>query len=774
MSSTPPINVDKAQEIIDRAGDIATLNMHEYVTLEHLLASLLGEASVKEVLVDLDVDVNELEKDLASFYTADILPKAQPGFAARRTPALVNAVKRATAQVMLSGRKKIQSTDLLLSLVEQADEDSHAFYFLAKYGVDEDSLKFVVSHPIHESAEESDEDGEDDENEVHLNKNQRVLAKYCVNLNDQAGKGLIDPLIGREAEVGSLILTTARRTKNNSILIGEPGVGKTAVVEGLAKMIVDGNVPESIQNAEVYSLDISALMAGAKFRGDMEERLKQVLKALESLEQPILFIDEIHMIMGAGASSGGGGMDVANLLKPALAKGQLRCIGSTTYEEFRKYFEKDRALLRRFQRLDVNEPSVADAKLIIHGLAEVYGSYHDVTYTPEALDAAVELTARYVNDKLLPDKAIDVIDAAGARQKIRPEADRIKIIDLAMIESEVSRIARIPARTIKEDEGEKLAHLEMDLRSTVFGQDSAVQTVTDAVIMARSGLRSPNKPQSSFLFTGPTGVGKTELAKQLSRTLSLPLIRYNMSEYMEKHSVSKLIGSPPGYVGHGDGAAGSGLLINDIEKTPHAILLFDEIEKAHEDVFKLFLQIMDDGMLTSSSGKTVNFQNVLIIMTSNVGASELQKNNIGFARDLDDRSGSDDSEINKTFAPEFRNRLDAIVKFSPLSKDNMIHIVTKFITELNVLAVDKNVQLEMTPEALDWLAEKGYDPKMGARPLARVIDNEIKKPLSRALIFGDLKRGGAALGSVLDGAFVLTTQAAVQDEEKVEETVLEG
>jgi ATP-dependent Clp protease ATP-binding subunit ClpA len=767
MSSTPPVNVDKAQEIIERAGDIATMNMHEYVTLEHLLASLLGESAVKEVLIDLDVDVDELEKDLVSFYGAGILPKAQEGFAARRTPALMNAIKRATAQVMLSGRKKIQPTDLLVSLVEQADEDSHAFFFLAKYGVDADTLKFVVSHPVHEA-----DDGEEEEDETAgLNKNQRLLARYCINLNDQAGKGLIDPLIGREAEVASLILTTARRTKNNSVLIGEPGVGKTAVVEGLAKMIVEGDVPDSIKTAVVYSLDISALMAGAKFRGDMEERLKQVLKALEELEQPILFIDEIHMIMGAGASSGGGGMDVANLLKPALAKGQLRCIGSTTYEEFRKYFEKDRALLRRFQRLDINEPSVEDAKRIVHGLSTVYGDYHGVTYTDEALDAAVELTARYVNDKLLPDKAIDVIDAAGARQKIRPEEDKIKIIDLSMIEAEVSRIARIPARTVKEDEGDKLAHLEIDLNASVFGQDVAVQTVTDAVIMARSGLRSPNKPQSSFLFTGPTGVGKTELAKQLSRTLSLPLIRYNMSEYMEKHSVSKLIGSPPGYVGHGDGAAGSGLLINDIEKTPHAILLLDEIEKAHEDVFKLFLQVMDDGMLTSSSGKTVNFQNVLIIMTSNAGASELQKNNIGFARELDDRQGADDAEINKTFSPEFRNRLDAIVKFLPLTKNNMIHIVIKFIEELNVLAADKNVHLDMSPEALEWLAEKGYDPKMGARPLSRVIDDLIKKPLSRALIFGDLKRGGTALGTVVDGEFTLQTNAKA--EEKVEELVQE-
>ena len=769
MSGQPPLNVEKAQEIVDRASDIAAVNMHQYVTLEHILASLLVENAVIDVLNDLEVDVEELGKDLVGFFQTGSLPKAQVGQVPRQTPALVDMIRQATARVMLSGRQEIKPNDLLVSMVERADENSHAFFFLAKYGVELDELKFVVSHP--EGGGMGHDDDEDEDGE-RLNKNERVLARYTTNLNEQATKGRIDPLIGREEEVATLILTTARRTKNNSVLIGEPGVGKTAVVEGLARQIVEGNVPDSIKNAVVYSLDISALMAGAKFRGDMEERLKQILKALEGIEHPILFIDEIHMIMGAGSTSGGGGMDVANLLKPALAKGSLRCIGSTTYEEFRKYFEKDRALLRRFQKLDVNEPSVEDAKRILRGLAPVYAEYHGVEYNEEALDAAVELTARYVTDRLLPDKAIDVIDAAGARQKIRPQEDRLSVITLDLIESEVSRIARIPARTVKEDESHKLSHLDSDLRGAVFGQDSAVEAVVDAVITARAGLRAANKPQASFLFTGPTGVGKTELVKQLSKTLGLPLLRYNMSEYMEKHSVSKLIGSPPGYVGFGDGGSGSGLLINDIEKTPHAILLLDEIEKAHEDIFKIFLQVMDEGTLTSSSGKAVSFQNVVFVMTSNAGAQELQKNNIGFGK-MDDRQGADDEVINRTFAPEFRNRLDAIVKFKSLSGENMIHIVTKFIGELNQLAAEKNVAVEASQAAMEWLAVKGYDPKMGARPLARVINDHIKKPLSRALVFGPLKNGGTAFVEVVDGELQVSFTAAVENT-RTEESLQEA
>lgn len=763
MSSTPPINSDKATEILDRAGDIATVNMHEYVTLEHLLAALLVEGHVITALQELEVDVEELGRDITSFYTSGILPKAAEGFVARRTPALLDAVKRAAAQVMLSGRKKITATDLLVALVDQADEDSHAFYFLAKYGVDSEALKFVVSHP-HTDDDMGEEPDEDED--AGLNKNERLLARYTVNLNEQALKGKVDPLIGRENEVASLILTTARRTKNNTVITGEPGVGKTAVVEGLAKLIVEGKVPDSIKNAVVYSLDISALMAGAKFRGDMEERLKQILKALEAVEQPILFIDEIHMIMGAGASSGGGGMDVANLLKPALAKGSLRCIGSTTYEEFRKYFEKDRALLRRFQKLDVNEPSVEDAKKIIHGLAQVYGEHHGVTYTTEALDAAVELTARYVTNRLLPDKAIDVIDAAGARQKIRGE-EREREITLELIENEVSRIARIPPRSVKEDESDKLRRLESDLHAAVFGQADAITAVNDAVIMGRSGLRSRNKPLASFLFTGPTGVGKTELAKQLSKTLDLPLVRFNMSEFMESHSVSSFLGSSPGYVGYGDGGAGSGLLINAIDEKPNSILLLDEVEKAHPDIFKVFLQVMDEGTLTNKSGKAVSFQNVMLIMTSNVGAADLQRNNIGFGN-LEDRAGHDDKAIEATFAPEFRNRLDAIVKFNSLSKANMLNIVSKFIGELSAMAVDKGVSLHVSAEAMAWLAENGYDPKMGARPLARIIAQNITKPLSRELVFGEIKNGGLANVTLEDNKLVLQCSAILpQTEEKV-------
>lgn len=765
MSDLPEMNADKAQEIVDRASDIANLHIHEYVTLEHLLGALLVEESVARVLEELDVPLEGLTRELNDLFTSDLLTKSTIGHKARRTPALQMAVQRAVSRVMFSGRKSVNATDILVSLVETTDENSHAYFFLAKYGLEVDELKFAVSHP---SIEDEDYDSSDEDEDDGKNKHERLLEKYCTNLNVEATKGLIDPLIGREGEVASLILTTARRSKNNSVIVGEPGVGKTAVVEGLAKKIVEGEVPEILKNATVYSLDISALMAGAKFRGDMEERLKQILKALEEIENPILFIDEIHMIMGAGAGTSGG-MDVANLLKPALAKGKLRCIGSTTYEEFRKYFAKDRALLRRFQKLEIGEPSVEDAKRILRGIATLYGDFHGVTYTDEAVDSAVELTARYVNDRLLPDKAIDIIDIAGARQKVRPDEEKIKIIDVDMIEAEVAKVAKMSAITVNVDESSRLEELERDLLSAVFGQEAAITSVTDAVIMGRAGLRALNKPQASFLFTGPTGVGKTELVKQLSKTLGIPLLRYNMSEYMEKHSVSKLIGSPPGYVGYDAG----GQLINDIEKSPNSILLLDEIEKAHEDVYNIFLQVMDDGMLTSSEGKTVNFHNVILIMTSNAGAQELQKNNIGFGKS-DDRAGTDDKVINSTFKPEFRNRLDAIVKFNALTRESMGSIVDKFIRELNVLSSEKNVFLEVTPEAVDWLSDKGYDPKMGARPLGRVIDQEIKKPLSRELIFGSLKNGGVARvvveGDSLKIHYIPTQPMPLVDDFEIPET----
>lgn len=752
--SLEEFNLSNAQEALDRALAIASQHTHEYVTLEHLLASLVQEQKVVEVCNDLEVNVKGLTADLETFFASDALSRTLAGRQPRQTFPLKRVVDRAVAQAMFSGRQNVGYLDILISLLQENDPDSHACYFLKKHGMDVTDLKSHVSHGMGDFAEDGDDVAEDEDDDKPIKtKAEKFLEKFCVNLNEEAQKGRIDPLIGRENEVHTLILTTARRTKNNSILVGEPGVGKTAVVEGLAKMIAEDNVPDAIKGSIVYSLNIAALMAGTKFRGDMEERVKQVIDAIEKVGQtkgvlPILFIDEIHTIMGAGSGSQGA-LDVANLLKPALSKGKLRCIGGTTYEEYRKHFEKDRALLRRFQKLDVNEPSIDDAKRIIAGLASTYEEYHGIKYAPEALDAAVELTARYVTDRMLPDKAIDVIDAAGARQKIRPEDERETNISVKLIEAEVSRIARIPERSVKEDDAAKLERLDSDLRGTVFGQDTAIEAVTDAVYMSRAGLRDPNKPQGSYLFAGPTGVGKTELAKQLAATLDIPLERFDMSEYMEKHSVSKFIGSPPGYVGFGEGGAGSGLLCNAVEKNPHCVLLIDEIEKAHPDIFNVFLQIMDNGQLTNSSGKTINFRNVILIMTTNAGATELQKNSIGFGENS--VQGNDDKVIERTFAPEFRNRLDAIVKFNPLAREFMLRIVDKLVAQLNKQAQERNVKITIDDDARNWFAENGYDRLMGARPMARLIQDKLGKPLSRLMLFGGLKNGGSANVTVVNG-----------------------
>ena len=761
-----------AQAIFDRAAQIAERHDHEYVTLEHLLSSLMQDQRVIEVLTEIGANLSDISADLVSHYGSGALGKAN-GHPPRQTLPLNRVVQRTITQALFSGRQNIRGVDILISLLGETDEDCHAVYFLAKHNVDVFDVKTAIAHDDlldddedlaaglkavgSEDVPGGDAEEEGDDKGPKKSKSERLLEKFCTNLNDQALAGKIDPLIGRESEVASLILTTARRTKNNVVIVGEPGVGKTAVVEGLAKMIAEEQVPDAIKGSIVYSLEIGALMAGTKFRGDMEERVKQIIDAVEKVGEekgilPMLFIDEIHTIMGAGAGSSGA-LDVANLLKPALAKGKLRCIGGTTFEEYRKHFEKDRALLRRFQKLDVLEPSVEDAKRILEGISKVYAEYHGITYTQEALEAAVELTHRYVTDRMLPDKAIDVIDAAGARQKIAPEADRVTTITVELVENEVSRIAKIPARTVKEDETEKLGHLEKDLHKAVFGQDNAIEAVVDAVFLSRAGLRDPNKPQGNYLFAGPTGVGKTELAKQLANTLSVPLHRFDMSEYMEKHSVSKFIGSPPGYVGFGDGASGSGLLTNAVENSPHCVLLIDELEKAHPDIFNIFLQVMDNGQLTNSAGKTVNFRNVILIMTSNAGASELQKNTLGFGDNS--IAGNDDKVIEKMFAPEFRNRLDAIVKFNALKSENMLMIVEKFVTQLNKQAQEKGVTLNLTDEAKDYLARKGYDPKMGARPLSRVIQNELGKPLSRLMLFGSLKNGGVAEISLQDDALVI-------------------
>jgi len=766
----------KANELFERAAQIADRHGHEYVTLEHLLASILQDQKVLEVLTELGANCSDLSADLLEHFQTDLLGKSN-GRQPRQTAPLGRVVQRVVGQTLFSGRSVIRPIDVLVALLGEEDPNSHACYFLAKQGVTALDVKTAISHDsILDDEDEGtkaigeNEDGSGEEAGPKKTKAERILEKFCNNLNEAALEGKIDPLIGREAEVASLVLTTARRTKNNTVLVGEPGVGKTAVVEGLAKMIAEENVPDAIKGSIVYSLEIGALMAGTKFRGDMEERVKQILDAVEKVGEekgilPILFIDEIHTMMGAGAGSSGA-LDVANLLKPALAKGNLRCIGGTTYEEYRKHFEKDRALLRRFQKLDILEPSIEDAKRILHGLSKVYEDYHGVVYDSDALDAAVELTARYVTDRMLPDKAIDVIDAAGARQKIAPEDERHSEITVELVENEVSRIAKIPARTVKEDETEKLGHLEQDLHKAVFGQEGAIDAVVDAVFLSRAGLRDPNKPQGNYLFAGPTGVGKTELAKQLANTLSIPLHRFDMSEYMEKHSVSKFIGSPPGYVGFGDGASGSGLLTNAVENSPHCVLLIDEIEKAHPDIFNIFLQVMDNGQLTNSAGKTVNFRNVILIMTSNAGAAELQKNSLGFG--ANSVAGNDDKVIERMFAPEFRNRLDAVVKFNALKRENMLHIVDKFIAQLNKQAQEKGVEITLSEEARDYLASKGYDPKMGARPLSRLIQNELGKPMSRLMLFGALKNGGVARVEVVSNMLVIHPEAKEVLEEQAE------
>jgi len=576
-----------------------------------------------------------------------------------------------------------------------------------------------------------------------------ALSKYCVDLNVKARKGDVDPLIGREQEVERAIQVLCRRRKNNPLLVGDPGVGKTAIAEGLAKKIVDGQTPEILAHATIYSLDMGALLAGTRYRGDFEERLKQVVKELEDHPDAILFIDEIHTVIGAGATSGGA-MDASNLLKPALQGGKLRCMGSTTYKEFRQHFEKDRALSRRFQKIDVNEPTVPDAIKILQGLKPHFEEHHDVRYTADAIKSAVELAARYIHDRKLPDSAIDVIDEAGAAQHLLPEGKRRKTLGTKEIEAVVAKIARIPPKNVSKDDAETLRDLEKTLKRVVFGQDKAVEALCSAIKLARAGLREPEKPIGNYLFAGPTGVGKTEVAKQLASSLGVKLLRFDMSEYMEKHAVSRLIGAPPGYVGFDQG----GMLTDGVDQDPHCVLLLDEMEKAHPDVYNILLQVMDHGKLTDHNGRTVDFRNVILIMTSNAGAQEMAKSAIGFGRDR--RTGEDTVAIERTFTPEFRNRLDAVISFAPLSKDVISQVVEKFVLQLEAQLMDRNVHIDLSPEAAAWLGDKGYDDKMGARPLGRVIQENIKKPLAEELLFGKLVKGGTVHVGVRDDQIHLT------------------
>jgi ATPases with chaperone activity, ATP-binding subunit len=753
MSGRNPAAKEDIQRVTKDAVDVAIKYGHSHVAIDHFVYVLLERQDVRDFLKSLAIDHTEVAEYIQTnvFENPSIMPvnKGPDRRVVTLTVSLNEVIARCLAY-SFSATQETGGCHWLAAALDMSPESSFTLAYLRWRSVTAERVKNYLSARRPRTTETVD--GASGTHAAFTNREQaeQFLDQYCYNLNEQAKTSKIDPLIGRAEEVAQIVQIVARRTKNNVILVGEPGVGKTAIAEGLALKIVRNEVPEVISKSVVYSLDLGRLVAGTKYRGDFEERMKGILDALEFIDDAILFIDEIHMIMGAGAGSQSS-LDVANLLKPALARGKLRCIGSTTIEEFRKHFEKDRALMRRFKRVVVEEPSIEDAKAILTGLKPYYEEFHGVSYSAEAISAAVELTARYVTNAHLPDKAIDIIDAAGATQRTLPERKRRKVIGVNEINAEVAKVAKIPLREVSEEETDRLARLEDDLRAAIFEQDEAITCLTNAVMVSRAGLRATNKPSGSFLFAGPTGVGKTEVARQLAKTLGVPLIKYDMSEYMEQHSVSKLIGAPPGYVGFGDSGTGQGKLITDIDTHPHCVLLLDEIEKAHPSIFNILLQVMDDGKLTGSTGKEVSFRNVVLIMTSNVGAENKRKRNrVGFGPlEVTEECKP---EIDNTFSPEFRNRLDAIVQFQSLTKDGIRRVVDKFLAELAKQTASRQVTIKVTDEAKDWLADKGYNSTMGARPLARTIHENIKVPLSRLMILGRLKDGGEAVVSVKDGA----------------------
>lgn len=740
------------EQAIHQALALANEHRHELATLEHLLLALTEEPDAVKVMRACNVDLEDLRKTLVDFIEDDLstLITDVEGSEAVPTAAFQRVIQRAAIHVQSSGRQEVTGANVLVAIF--AERESNAAFFLQEMDMTRyDAVNFiahgVAKNPSFNEPRKvvgSDEPVEQAKAEATPDpKDETALGKYCVDLNVKSKKGDVDPLIGREPEVERAIQVLCRRRKNNPLLVGDPGVGKTAIAEGLALKITRGETPEVLAGATIFSLDMGALLAGTRYRGDFEERLKAVVKELEAHPDAILFIDEIHTVIGAGATSGGA-MDASNLLKPALAGGKLRCMGSTTYKEYRQHFEKDRALSRRFQKIDVNEPSVPDTIKILMGLKPHFEAHHDLRYTNDAIKSAVELAARYINDRKLPDSAIDVIDEAGAAQHLVSESKRRKTISPKEIEAVVAKIARIPPKNVSKNDAEVLRDLDAGLKRVVFGQDNAIEMLSSAIKLARAGLREPEKPIGNYLFAGPTGVGKTEVAKQLASSLGVELIRFDMSEYMEKHAVSRLIGAPPGYVGFDQG----GLLTDGVDQHPHCVLLLDEIEKAHPDVFNILLQIMDAGRLTDHNGRTVDFRNVILIMTSNAGAADQAKAAIGFGRDR--REGEDTAAIERTFTPEFRNRLDAIISFAPLSRDVVVHVVEKFVLQLEAQLMDRNVHIELTPEAANWLAEKGYDDRMGARPLGRVIQESIKKPLAEELLFGRLTKGGVVRVKIED------------------------
>jgi len=746
------------EKTLHRALAYANERRHEYATLEHLLLSLTEDQDSIAVLRACTVDVDKLRRDLLSYVDNDLASLVSSHVEdAKPTASFQRVLQRAAIHVQSSGREEVTGANVLVAMF--AERESHAIYFLQEQEMTRFDAVNYISHGIAKAPGRSETrrvQGADEEmaaNDKSQKRGHDALDAYCVNLNKKARIGKIDPLIGREAEVDRTVQILCRRSKNNPLYVGDPGVGKTAIAEGLARRIVNGEVPEVLQNAIIYSLDMGSLLAGTRYRGDFEERLKAVLTELEAMPGSVLFIDEIHTVIGAGATSGGA-MDASNLLKPALASGAIRCIGSTTYKEYRNYFEKDRALVRRFQKIDVAEPSIEDSVKILRGLKPYYEKYHKVRYTADAIRAAVELSARYINDRKLPDKAIDVIDEVGAAQMLVPEARRRKTITAKEIETVIATMARIPPKSVSRDDKEVLQNLERDLKTMVFGQDSAIEALASAIKLARAGLREPEKPIGNYLFSGPTGVGKTEVARQLARTLGIELTRFDMSEYMERHTISRLIGAPPGYVGFDQG----GLLTDAVDQHPHCVLLLDEIEKAHPDLFNILLQVMDYGKLTDHNGKSVDFRNVILIMTTNAGASDLAKPAIGFGSVV--RSGDDQEAITRMFTPEFRNRLDSIISFAPLAAETIHRVVDKFILQLEVQLADRGVTIELDSAARNWLAEKGYDRLYGARPLGRVIQENVKKPLAEELLFGRLAKGGL-VQVTLDGeklAFTFATK----------------
>jgi ATP-dependent Clp protease ATP-binding subunit ClpA len=752
------------EETLHRAVHYANERRHEYATLEHLLLALIDDPDAANVMTACNVELVALKTALTLYVDTDLAALAtSDGEDAKPTAGFQRVIQRAVIHVQSSGREEVSGANVLVAIF--SERESHAAYFLQEQDMTRYDAVNYIAHGIAKKAGGSGEtrpaktggSPEDAEDAAAAKTGGEALEAYCVDLNEKSRNGKIDPLIGRLAEVERAIQILCRRTKNNPLLVGDPGVGKTAIAEGLARKIVNHEVPEVLEGATIYSLDMGALLAGTRYRGDFEERLKQVVKELETHDNAILFIDEIHTVIGAGATSGGA-MDASNLLKPALASGSLRCMGSTTYKEYRQHFEKDRALARRFQKIDVNEPTVEDTIKILKGLKTSYEGHHKVRYTDAALRTAVELSARYMTDRKLPDKAIDVIDEAGASQMLLSESKRKKVIGQKEVEAVIARMARIPAKSVSKSDTEGLRQLETDLNRVVFGQSSAIEQVSAAMKLARAGLRDPSKPIGAFLFSGPTGVGKTEVAKQLASTLGIEMLRFDMSEYMERHTVSRLIGAPPGYVGHDQG----GLLTDAVDQHPHAVVLLDEIEKAHPDVYNILLQVMDNGMLTDAVGKKVDFRNTILIMTTNAGAADNARASIGFGRGKVE--GEDDKAIQRLFAPEFRNRLDAIVAFKALDSETIKSVVSKFIIQLEAQLADRNITIELTDEAADWLAKNGFDELYGARPLARVIQEHIKKPLADDILFGRLTRGGHVKVTLTDGkiAFDVTGPNAAQ------------